>query len=178
VLARQPDQVHLREAGIGAWRDGAAAERLTQPLLELGYETVGVFTAPEVPGVVLRLLVMPRECVLATVYEHPRTELWVELATRYTGGTACAITSGQDRGLAPRPGHPVTHLPGADPGLLHARLLALRPKGGMARVEASPAVRVFEEGFAEAMAWRKSQGISRGEVVRVAVRGVRRQRAA
>ena len=62
--------------------------------------------------------------------------------------------------------------------MLHSRLVALRPHKGMERIEAACAAEVFERGFAEAMAWRKSQGISRTEVLRVAARGVKKQKVA
>ena len=178
ALAKQPDRIQLREAGPAAWQDREAADRLTQPLIMLGYEQAGTFTVAEMPGVVVRLLVHLRECVAAMVYEHPKVGLWVELTTRYTGGTACSVTSGRDRGLAQWPGHPVTHLPGAAPDVLHARLLAQRPANGMLPLEAGKAAAAFEAGFAEGMAWRKAQGISRAEVVKIAVKGVPRQKAA
>jgi hypothetical protein len=178
ALAKQPDRIELREAGLQSWQDGAAADRLTEPLLQLGYEQAGTFTVRELPGVVLRLLVQVRECVLGIVYEHPQTGHWVELVTRYAGGTAFTLTSGLDRGLAPQPGHPVTHFAGVDPAVLHSRLIALRPQHGMERIEAGRAVEAFERGFAEAMAWRKSRGVSRAEVVRIAAHGVRKQKAA
>jgi hypothetical protein len=178
VLEEQPDRIELREAGLQAWQDSAAADRMTEPLLHLGYEPAGTFTVPQLPGVVLRLLVQARECVLGIVYEHPKAGHWVELVTRYAGGTAFTVSSSADRGLAPRPGHPVTHLPGAASAVLHSRLLLLRPQAGMERIEAARAAEAFARGYAAAMAWRKSQGISRGEVVRVAARGVKKQKAA
>ena len=178
VLAQQSDRIELREAGLQAWQDAAAADRLTEPLLQLGYEQAGTSTIPQLPGVVLRLLVQARECVLGIVYEHPKAGRWVELTTRYSGGRAFTVTSGVDRGLAPRPGHPVTHLAGAEPAVLHSRLVALRPQNGMERIEAGRAAEAFARGFAETMAWRKSRGISWAEVVRVAARGVKKQRVA
>ena len=178
VLEQQPDRIELREVGPQAWQDPAAADRLAEPLVQLGYEPAGTFAVPQLPGVGLRLLVQARECVLGTVHEHPQAGHWVELTTRYAGGTTFTVTSGLDRGLAPRPGHPVTHLAGAAPAALHSRLVTLRPRDGMERIEAGRAAAAFEQGFAEAMAWRKSQGLSRSEVVRVAARGAKRQRAA
>jgi hypothetical protein len=178
ALARQPDRIELREAGLQAWKDPAAAQRLSEPLLVLGYELAGTFTVPELSGVVVRLLVHSRECVLAAVYEHPRAGYWIDVATRYVGGTSFTVSSCLDRGLATRPGHPIVHLPGAEPAALHERLLASRPKAGMERPDSRGAARTFEQAFAAGMAWRKSQGISTAEVVTVAVRPVRKQRAA
>ncbi len=178
ALSRQPDQIELREAGLQDWRDADSAQRLTDPLLQLGYELAGTYKIPQLPGVVVRLLVHARECVMACVYEHPRAGHWLELVTRYVGGTTHSVTSSPDRGLAPRPGHPLIHLPGATPAALHERLLQSRPQGGMERPDSGTAAHTFERAFAEGMAWRKAQGISTGEVVKVAVVGVRKQRAA
>ena len=178
ALESQPDRIELREAGLQAWQDAPAAERQTEPLLLLGYEPAGTFTIPQLPGVVLRLLVQLRECTLGVVYEHPQAGHWVELATRYAGGMTFTVTSRGACGLASRPGHPVTHLAGANPAVLHSRLLALRSPNGMERIEVGRAVEVFERGYAEAVAWRKAQGLSRAEVVKVAVRGVKKQKAA
>ena len=178
ALAQQPDRIGLVETNPQAWKDPAAADRLTEPLLLLGYEKAGMFTVAEMPGVVLRLLVHMRESVLAMVYEHPVAGQWVELVTRYADGTTCAVTSCADHGLAPRPGHPVTFLPGTDPAGLHARLLASRPQGAMLPIESAQAAQAFADGFAEAMAWRKAQGVSRGEVLKVAVRWSVKRRAA
>ncbi len=178
ALAKQPDRITLVEAAPLTWKDPAGADRLTEPLLVLGYEKAGMYTVAEMPGVVLRLLVHLRERVMGVVYEHPAVGQWVELITLYTGGSSCSVTSSADHGLAPRPGHPVTHLPGALPEVLHARLLATRPPAGTLSVESGQAPRVFADGFAESMAWRKAHGISRGEVVNVAVRFRVKRRAA
>ena len=43
ALEKQPDRIELREAGLQAWQDAAAADRLTEPLLLLGYEQAGTF---------------------------------------------------------------------------------------------------------------------------------------
>ena len=178
ALAKQPDRIHLVEAAPLTWKDPAGADRLTEPLSLLGYEKAGMYSVAEMPGVVVRLLVHLRERVMGVVYEHPAVGQWVELITLYGGGTSCSVTSSADNGLAPRPGHPVTHLPGTDPAALHARLLAIRPPAGTLSIEAARAAEVFCDGFAESMAWRKAHGISRGEVVKVAVRFKVKKRAA
>ncbi|HVP14600.1 MAG TPA: hypothetical protein VMS88_03590 [Terriglobales bacterium] len=178
ALQGQPDRIELREANLQSWKDPDAAQRLTEPLILLGYEQAGSFTVPQLPGVVVRLLVHVRECVLACVYEHPRAGHWVELVTRYVGGTSFTVTGSPDSGLAPRPGHTVIHLPGTAPAALHERLLASRPPSGKEEVDASRARRNFEEAFAEGMAWRKSHGVSTGEVVKIAVHPIRKQKAA
>jgi hypothetical protein len=178
ALRRQPDRIELREANLQTWKDSDAAQRLTEPLILLGYEQAGSFTVAQIPGVVVRLLVHVRECVLACVYEHPRAGHWVELVTRYVGDTSFTVTGSHDPGLAPRPGHTVIHLPGSAPNALHERMLASRPPNGKEEVDASRAPRRFEEAFAEGMAWRKSHGVSTGEVVKIAVRPIRKQKAA
>ncbi len=170
ALAKQADRIHLVPSGPTRWQAPQEPQRLAQPLLSLGYQDAGTFTVRELPGVVLRLLAHTRDSVMAVIYEHPKAGHWVELVTRYTDRTSFSVATSRDTGLAPRPGHPVVHAPGTDPARLHARMTAARPQGIIEPVEPAALPARFEEGYAEAMAWRKAHGISTAEVVKVAAR--------
>lgn len=178
VAAAQPERIHLVEAGVQDWLDPAASERLREPLLHLGYEPAGIYKVPEMPGTVLRLLVHLRERLLAVIYEHPQAGTWMDLAARHADGSSFCVTSCVSQGLAQRPECPVLHLPGTGPDVLHSRMLALRPNKERVAVEASQAAARFEEAYAEGVAWRKAHGVSRGEVVKAAVLGPPRNKAA
>jgi hypothetical protein len=178
ALAKQPATIHLVEASAQAWRDPAAAERLREPLLHAGYEPAGTFRVNELPDVVLCLMVHLRERASAMIYEHPKAGTWLELACRHQDGTGFAVTSGADTGIAPRPGFPVVHLPGTGAAELQARLLVLRPAKERVPVDSSEAAGRFERAYSESMAWRREHGISRGEVARIAVTGVKKNKAA
>jgi hypothetical protein len=175
-LAKQPDEIHLVDGGPQSWRDPGAAEALGRPLLELGYEPAGTFTITEMPEVALRLLVHLREGVTAVIYEHPKAGMWAEMVCIHQDGSAFSVSSGLDRGLAQRPERPVVHLPGTAPAVLHLRLLALRPPKERVPLDAAEAPARFERAFADGMAWRKQQGISRAEVARIALTGVPKNR--
>lgn len=168
ALARQPDHIHLVAAGPDAWKRAEAARALAAPLLAQGFADAGVHRIPEMPGVVVQLLAEPREGFLAVLYEHPIAGSWSDVFTRYDDGSSCTFTSSKPTGLEPRPGHLLLHMPGAAPPALLERARKERPAGARLAHEAAGAVAIFEQGYAESMAWRKHRGISTAEVVNVA----------
>lgn len=170
ALAKVPDCVSLVAAGPDAWRDSGGAADLTARLQARGFEDGGIFGVREMPGVVIRLLAQPEESVMGIVYEHPQAGQWVELATRYADGTSYSVTTSRETGLDPRPGHVTEHLHGTSVTRLCERLLAARPAGMVEPARAADLHVRFEQGYAEAMAWRKAHGVSRVEVVKVATR--------
>ena len=58
----------------------------------------------------------------------------------------------------------------ADPRTLFEKAQERKPRKPLRPARAADAVATFEQGYAESMAWRKSQGISTGEVVKVAMK--------
>jgi hypothetical protein len=170
ALAQQADRIHLSKRGPQAWKRPDEAGALTLPLLENGFSEVGTYAIDEMPGLLVRLLTDERHGLLGIVYEHPRTPHWVELVTRYTDGSVATFTTVRPTGLSPRPKHKTVHAPGLDAGALLHRALGERPAGSFAPVNPATAVQQFEDSYAEYMAWRKRQGISAQEVVRVATR--------
>src|SRR5947207_5267468 len=83
ALARQPATIHLHHRLDHRWRSAGAVDALAQPLLALGFVDAGTFTIVEMPGLALRLLAQPDECAGATIYEHPKVGVWLDLFTRY-----------------------------------------------------------------------------------------------
>ena len=59
---------------------------------------------------------------------------------------------------------------GADPRSLFEKAQERKPRKPLEPARASSVVAVFEQSYADSMAWRKQQGISRTEVVRVAMK--------
>jgi hypothetical protein len=170
ALAKQPDQIRLTNASSSAWKKPDLAVGLTRSLVTMSFEDAGAYTVPEMPGLVLRLLVQPKECLMGIVYEHPKAGTWLELVTRYADGTSASFSSMRPTGLNPPPGHMIVNAPGASPENLHARSLQERPKGVMKPVSRFHVVRMFEEGYAESIAARKKMGVSVSEVAAVASR--------
>jgi hypothetical protein len=170
ALSKQADTIHLVAAGQSPWTNAYAANALVGPLMGRGFADAGIHTIPEMPGLVLQLLVHAGDSLYATVYEHPKVGTWVEMVTRFEDGTASSFTTSKSTGLDPQPGHPVVHAPGVTPLELLARARNERPSKPMMSVSTSHAVADFEQGYAESIAWRKSKGISTSEVARVAAK--------
>ena len=168
ALAQQPDTIHLEPASPGAWQDPDNARQVTDAIRALGFEDAGTFTIPELPGVTLALFAHPSAGLYAAIYQHPRAGAWFEFFRRNNDGTGATFTTLPPNGLSDRPGHPVVRAPGSDPRTLFERATSPRSTtGGAGPASAQAAIPAFESGYAEAMAWRKQNGVSRAEVVRI-----------
>jgi hypothetical protein len=170
ALAKQPDTIHLEPATADAWRDAENQRRTAAALAALGFETAGTFRIPELPGVTLELMAHPGESTYAAVYEHPVAGAWFELFMRCHDGATATFTTLPPTGLDDRPGHVIVRAVGADPRTLFEKAQERKPRKPLEPARAATAVAAFEQGYEESMAWRKGQGISRAEVMRVATR--------
>lgn len=170
ALAKQPDRIHLVLAGDGAWTRPETVEPHAQALLQAGFRDAGTHTVDEMPGLVLRLLVEPAEAWMGVIYEHPQAGQWVEIAQQIEGGGGHTVSSLEDPGLDPRPGYTIEHLVRAPVGALIARMKAHTPSGTPLWMSTDQAAARFEQAYAEAIAWRKAHGVSRREVVKVAMK--------
>ena len=172
VAAKQPDTIHLEPASRGAFRQADAIDRKAQVLMQAGFSDAGAFTVPELPGFTLRMLANEAEGLLANLYEHRVAGLWVEINARFPDGSRACWVNSKVTGLAQLPNMRVHYMTGAS---VEAVLAAARK--GIAKIPLTPlslnaatAPRVFEEGYAAITAARKAQGVSRREVVEIAVR--------
>jgi len=171
ALAQQPDTIRLVPAPPESWLDPDNARQVSNAIHALGFEDAGTFTIPELTGVTLALLAHPSARLYAAIYQHPRAGAWFEFFRRNSDGTGVTFTTLPPNGLSDRPGHPVVRAPGSDPRTLFERATSPRSANSDARpASAQAAVHVFESGYAEAMAWRKQNGVSRAEVVRIAAK--------
>ena len=96
-----PDKLTLKPR-TGAWKDTILMRTLSSPLAARGFVDVGSFTAPELPGVSIRLLLQQEDNVLASIYEHAKAGHWIEIATFFMDGTS--ITYSTSRRPSSRPG--------------------------------------------------------------------------
>lgn len=170
ALARVPTAVHLSRRGDEAWKDADRARRLWEPLLAYGFSDAGTFGAQEMPGLAMRLLASTTDSIMAIVYEHPQAGQWLELVTRYTDGRRCSASNLRDPGVAAPPNVITLRAVGAPALQLLELMRHKRPDGTMVPIAPADVTRLFEEGYAESMAWRQQHGVSRGEVVKVAMR--------
>jgi len=170
ALASVPDRIMLVHQNLHSWKPDPAVARLADPLFSKGYQESGLFAIREMPGVTVRFLVKPADCVVAAIFIHPKAGTWLDLITYYQNGNTATFSTSAPKGLDQRPGHPVVNATGSTPQELHAKLIAERPKGVFRPVMTEDIGPLFERGYAESVAWRKNKGISATEVVKVAER--------
>jgi hypothetical protein len=167
ATAKQPDEIHLVPAPGHVWKNGAAVEAYTQPLRTLGFADAGTYTVDALP-VVLRFALDESQCMYATIYEHPKAEVWMNFVVLYEDSTSITFTTTRDRGLEHRPGHPIVHRPGASTTELHAavmrQLAGDKPRKALS---ASSIVAEFEHAWVEGVRWRKHRGFATAEVASV-----------
>ena len=170
ALAKQPDTIHLVRAGDTAWKHAEKTVPLVQPLLDAGFRDAGVYVVDEMPGLVVQLLVEPAAAFLACIYEHPKAGHWVDVAQSYEGGGGFTVSSMTDPGLDARPGYATDHMPHASSVALLARAKSHVAAGSPMWISTEQASQRFEQVYAESIAWRKQHGVSRREVVNVAMK--------
>jgi hypothetical protein len=170
ALARQPDTIHLVRAGDTTWKHADKAAALAQPLLGAGFRDAGIYVVDEMPGVVVQLLVEPAAAFMACIYEHPKAGYWVDVAQSYEGGGGHTVSSMPDPGLDARPGYTTDHMPQASSVALLARAKSHVAAGAPMWIATDQASQRFEQVYAESIAWRKQHGVSRREVVNVAMK--------
>ena len=170
ALAQQPDRIHLQTTGFPAWKNADAAAKLVDVFLSRGFEDAGVHTVAEMPGLVIQLLAHYGDSFYAAIYQHPKAGTWFDVFSRYQDGTSVTYSTARPTALKQRPGHPTVNLPGAQPTRVLDKALAQRPRRPLQPATPNQAVSVFENAYAESIAFRKQTGISTGEVVGTALR--------
>jgi hypothetical protein len=172
ALAQQPDHIHLQRWGPSAWKDAAAPRKIVEAFASRGFADAGVHTVTEMPGLVVQLLAHPGDGFLAAVYEHPQAGNWFDLVTRFQDGTSVTYSTSRPTALKPRPGHPSVNVPGGEPLAVLDKALAQRPRRPIRAAIPDEAAAVFEQSYAESMAYRKQEGLSTKEVLGTAARKV------
>lgn len=172
ALARQPDTIHLAAVEASKLRHFARVQSLALDYQQLGFESVGTFTIPEMPGVSVQLLAHRAESMAATIYDHPVVGVFYDVASRYADGSAWTYTTARATGIKHPPNIRMSNLPGAEPAALVETARRERPRTGLCPCDARNSVADFETAYAQYMAWMKQRGLSTGEVVEVAKRKV------
>ena len=168
ALAAQPDTIRLVEPRSDARSDAARIRRTVDDLGRLGFRDAGLHAIDEMPGILVHLMAHPDEGFYAAVYHHPQAGGWFDVVSRFQDGTSITWTTSKPTGLVPRPGHPMMNLQGQNAAAVMEKARATRPRRPVTPANAAQAVTVFEQAYAESMAWRKNKGISTAEVVKMA----------
>jgi hypothetical protein len=166
ALASQPDLISLVPgAGAALPQARSAIETLGQR----GYEAAGSFTIPEMNGLPVHFMVRGAESAIAVVYEHAKAGVWTDIVCRYQDGRRFTVNNARTGGgLEQQPGHITVRKPGLSTAALCLTFQRERPAGALLPVVAADVPAIFEQAYADEMAWRRNRGISRGEVQNVA----------
>jgi hypothetical protein len=175
ALARVPEQIALLRVNSPAWKNVAAVEEQTAPLLRAGFTDLGAYAVDKMPGVLIRMLFQPQTYVAAHIYDHPRVGSWVEFATRYTDGSSHTLTTLPPTGLD----HPAwVRMIRADKSIptdqLYQQFLREREWHNVKPVGPGEVIHEFEDGYLRLMIWRQNTGITPEEVAQVALKWARK----
>ena len=155
AIAQLPAWIHLvrRPMDEFAFLDRVRAAR--EGLASEGFADAGAYAIDELPGTSVVLLTNMRARMTATIYDHERAGVWVEIVTRYEDGRRCTHTTLEGHGLGTRPGNTLVSLPGVSLAELLARARADRPAGNPSVVGRDEAQSEFEQDYADWVAARK-----------------------
>lgn len=158
-LTATPSTIHLERAASPVWQDAAKVAANVDAFRAAGFQDVGIFTIPEMPGVQLQGFCNPGEGFYGVVYEHPQAGVWCDVVIKYESGESLTASN------APM-GHELDHMPGRDKvydkaadvaSLLAKARAARQPQPAIAHT-ADAFVAMFEKSYAEEMEWRDKRG--------------------
>ncbi len=167
ALRAQPDTISLEPIeGPPATPEARSA---VETLQRRGFTNAGSFAIPEMQMLPVHFLARTEEWAIAVVYEHPQAGVFTDIACRYQDDTRFTITNAKvGGGLETQPGNTTIRAPGLTVAALHLRFSRERPAGALYRFAVTDVPRIFADAYADEMAWRKGQGISKDEVRAVA----------
>ena len=167
-----PDAITLEPASGDGWRDAETIDRTGASLEAEGFAAVGDYAIAELPRVRVRLLVHEGRDWVAAIHEHPHAGIWCDLVRRHVDGTSVTWTTAPATGLEDRPGHPIFRVPGAHPGELFLRACreAMLTAAVALPADREGAAEEFRAAWADSIAWWKTCGHFRQDVLRTGAR--------
>jgi len=171
ALAKVPEQIQLSPVAGAQWKDAAAIQQQTSPLVRAGFDDLGTYNVDKMPGVLVRILFQPQTYVAAHITEHPKASNWIEFATRYTDGGSDFLTTLPDQGIA---SPPFVRTARADKGpstdSLYQQHLRQRKSSGIKPVSQNDVAHEFEDAYMRYMIWKNNKGLKPEEVAKVALK--------
>lgn len=179
ALARLPAEVSLFPTDSPVWSNPEAVEQQAVPLRREGFKDLGVYRVDTMPGVLIRIVAHPETNVAAHIYDHPKSGSWVEFVTRYSDGSTSSLSTLPPTGME----RPVWFRRiQADKSFrtdqLYRQFLTQREWHNIKAVSPQESIHEFEVNFHKLAAWRQEHGISKGEVANVALKWLRKKKAA
>ncbi len=179
ALVRLPEHITLARVESPAWRDAAAIEQQTAPLLHEGFTDLGAYRVDKTPEVLIRILFQPQTYVAAHIYDHPTAGSWIEFATRYTDGSSHTLSTMPPTGMQQPDWIRKIQADRSTPtDQLYYQFRTQREWHGIKPVEAAEVIHEFEDGYMRHMSWRQNTGISPEEVAQVALKWVKKKQQA
>lgn len=170
ALDKQPDTISLVRTDASKLRNASSVQAMAAEFQGSGFESAGIYSITEMPGVCVQLLASRADSMAAAIYDHPRAGVFFDIVSRYTDGDVYTHSTAQATGLKRPPHVHSVNAPGVAPIALLERARRERPKQDLKECTASNVVAEFTAAYAEYVAWMKGRGISTSEVVEVARR--------
>jgi hypothetical protein len=155
ALGQQPERITLVRVAEPVWRHPRTCELADRQLTAAGFVDSGCHVVREMPDLTLGLYAHPGERAYAVLYDHPRSEAWVEFVTRYEDGSLANYTTLEPMDVEVPEGSVHVAAPELSVGELWKRMLAERPQRPMHECSRGAAARDFERGYAESIARHK-----------------------
>jgi hypothetical protein len=153
---------------------GGLAKKMMQqyrPILDArGFDEIGMFRIPELPGLIMTAYTQPYQMVCAVVYDHPLTGCFVDVFSENERGQSLTVSNAPaGTELDQPPGHDKVIDKTMSVADLYDYLLRHRPSGPHVPIDASNFAAEFEAAYAREMNWRKNRGgVTEDEVRRSA----------
>jgi hypothetical protein len=170
ALAKQPDTIRLVKTDAAKLRNASSVQALAAEFQSSGFESAGVYSIPEMPGVNVQLLASSGDSMAAAIYDHPAAGVFYDIVSRYRGGDVYTHSTAHATGLHRPPYVHSVNAPGIEPLVMIEWARRERPKEGLKPCNTSSVAPDFVAAYAEYVAWMKGKGISTAEVVEVAKR--------
>ncbi|MDB6058442.1 MAG: hypothetical protein JWO95_2286 [Verrucomicrobiales bacterium] len=163
-----PCRVHPQPEPNPKWRDEVKMLQCASEFTALGFEKIGAFTVPEMPGMQMLAFVHPTERLYAAIYDYPAIGHAFDINCIFEDGAGLSASSkGTGKNLDERPFHPILWV-GDDCVATVLNAFKQHPQPApRVPVTADQFVAQFERDHAAGMNWRmKKGGVSREEIRR------------
>lgn len=179
AMGNVPEQIQFTRAASPQWKDESAMQRQAAPLVRAGFNDLGTFGVDTMPGVLIRILFQPQTYVSTQICEHPRTEGWVEFATRYTDGSSDSLTTLANQGIVAPPFVRTRQADKDTPtDRLYQQHLEQRQSSGIKPLSPNEVVRETEDAYTRYRVWMNSKGRTPEEIAQATVKWVKSKRQA
>ncbi len=157
VLGMFPEHIRLSHCSFSTLARPHDVRRAQEALRVEGFSDAGHYAIDEIPGVCLSLMVNRRDHMFAVLYDHERAGVWAEIDSRYADGSRWIHSTLASPAHPSRPGTTLISLPGVTMAELLARARGDRPPNGLRPINKLDVAPLFEQGYSDWIAWRRSQ---------------------